>query len=595
MTGEPIPGADGLKKPYAKPLIKENLSTETLHTNNEVVNYVCKKLNITRFDYERSLVQKKELEEKYHLKLTGSCVDPYEQLAGIWPAHQLEKLHKIYPFDSFYLVLPENIRDQLTSQGFFSENIQKIAAEIEADLTGHNHPQIMDLTKQIILGMMAQGQGGLTLHCETNTATADPRWQTIATLYRWFSNIETISPEQTAPVPDLAVMPPTQSTEVAHFSFIVNKNLDLNANLIRLNNFVDMHLLNLKTLTSGITSYEITNPKLKAALDDIRSFFPDDELHQSDMSILHKITSVWLKVARGLQEKSGNFNFEMFYLSGHLDQQVLNQINADYPDITPKQRAALVEAFQQFNSELAFQLYKEQIQNMSQGLISPDPNRHDLEITRYTLHASHLLGTATDHEFINIFLPQLKRMLVETKKMSPQGKPIKLQVETQGLTASQWQKLLDNHDFDDYWGEHLGVTVDLVHVQNEFDLYHELKATKPLSAVLFGKRTDLIFWLDKINTSGQEIVSDVHITKSPPGTGPDKDQHYALSDDSDPTARCPMLKEFVQAVSRYNSSQPDKSKQIIMEAEFTLRDADIQILLDQLRQPTSTSPSPPTS
>lgn len=260
------------------------------------------------------------------------------------------------------------------------------------------------------------------------------------------------------------------------------------------------------------------------------------------------------------------YNFEMFFLSGHLDQKIMQQLALKFPH--PDKRVDMAQKLRGISAKYAKYIYEGQIAQMKQ----------DFGITEYTFHPGPLGGWLKPEEF-EFFKTNLAEVLQFT---TTQG--VRLQIESQALSTQQWVELFNDQRFIAYRDRQaLGVTVDLVHIEGERQKFTCLQENPQLavefgvSAEEFGARPDMNFWFAKMDESW---VKEFHLTASAPTTmegmvnskGAVLDNHLQIADQR---GIVPWFAETLEYVSAFNLAR-EKKDWIILVQEATLDLEDLQ-------------------
>lgn len=481
----------------------EVTSVETVPNKENAFQCLIRELGISKKEIEDAREERHELKEKYGIIFGASQIDNW-YLHGVWKAFEhgtderypgLEKfpMTKIDPISWIYPFLPEDVRRFAPGEvrHVFSEEVVKYFNENPEECKA----ALLPYAKQIVLSLMTE-DSVFEIHPETDLggrkseANIDA-WNHFISLFRYLASQK--SGEESKPF-SLRETPAKESKfhESAHCTFAVVKDE------AHKQDFLDRLV---QIAKAGGETLDYTDVLAAEAFWDAERGFEKDGIHY--------------------------MNFEMFFMSGYLDPIVRNEIHkkvvawingkSGLPPPTEEQiaktKAAWVEKLTKLSKTYAYNLHLEQITWM----------RERYGIKEFTIHAGPLGGSINQEEFGN-FKTNLITLLFELKR---QGKnDVVLQAETQGMTENQWNDLFEDEDLYDLWGNRLGVTLDLVHVESEnekfltitelrslgqldaLDLVHELD---PLNT--YGKKPRLEYWLEKI---GKGIVKEVHASKTSP-------------------------------------------------------------------------------
>lgn len=536
--------------------------------------HLIKELGISDEDLKNARDERRELKETYGIIFGASQIDNW-YLYGVWKAFEhgaderyprLEKLPmtKIDPISWLYPFLPKDVRDFAPGEirHVFSQEVVKYFEENSEECKA----ALLPYAKQIVLSLMTE-DSVFELHPETdlggkNSEANIDAWNHFINLFRYLASQK--SGEESKPF-SLRETPATESPfhESAHCTFAVIKDE------AHRQDFLDRLV---EIAKAGGETLDYTIILAAEAFWDAERGFEKDGIHY--------------------------MNFEMFFMSGYLDPVVRNEIhkkvvawiNGKSGLLPPTEEqiaeteTAWAEKLTKLSKTYAYNLHLEQISWM----------RERYGVKEFTLHAGPLGGAINKSEFQN-FKDNLKKLFIDLRDQNKTD--VILQIESQGLTKSQWEDLLEDPELKNLWGKRLGITLDLVHVEaenNKFKAIQELKAKgdedslnranvlDPLGT--YEEKPSLEFFLNLIL---DHYVREVHISKTTASSidwFKEKktfvaDDHLPISDNTKDTY-VPGLAQTVKAVSKFNLEHrrdPDFHPIVIMQ-ESTFSQDDIREL-----------------
>ena len=525
----PVPGEEPERK-------------EIFQTGNPLVDHLCKELEITTTEYQQALETKRKLAEEGIFCL-ASQLDGYKDFEHTWLPGP-DNLPKISPIDVLGPFLPENVLEEGIKRGVFAQYVisqirfMQGAEGIEKEEVEKLTEILKEKAKQVVLGLLAEGEVsrkmGIELHCETDKGALNPEhWDYVLTIYRLLANAHLYRDFDPFESEGIQLPPNPENMETAHLAFM--------------------------WITNGETEkeqrfYQRIERRLQEAKQEEPELIPWDP---NDL-ITHKALQLFWQAPKGVEINGQQYmKFSMFFPSGEIPPSMRAFAEqADFIESNQEMRAVLERAGE-ISASYSVHLFKEQMKFMQERY----------GITHFTCHAVPLAGTLHRAEF-----QRLNENLLNLAKFC-QENDLRLAVETQGLTETQYENLFNAPDLKNFWGKTLGITVDLVHVAAENRVLPD--------------RPPLEYWLQKIKKG---VVFEIHVSASEEAhpeqyaqKGFVPDAHVGIKT-ADPKLIVPGLEETVKAVVAYNKTAIEQGRSgIVIAQEATLTQLDIEELAEQLQ------------
>ncbi|HDQ88799.1 MAG TPA: hypothetical protein ENN92_01470 [candidate division WWE3 bacterium] len=374
----------------------------------------------------------------------------------LWPNDPVTKETKLHPLSDFSDFLPQRLRSHLFSKGV-----------LESELPVEKTPTAEEkrIARNAILGIMVTG---LELHAEDfRDSKAADYWEGIIELWQLLHDKSG-----------------TKLNITAHNPFMWGKNTFENADdfLATLN----------RELPAGFKEH-------------LNRTFPELDANQIE-SLVERSAKILFDTPREYPLGSGNFNFEMSFPSGYLDQKIRAQVEQDSQDSDK-----LLKVLAEITSCITIENWKKQIEQMLK----------EYDVRRFTFHMAPI-GAELDAE-------EFERLKVTLKKYAQFARKtnVIVQMETQGISQTQYEELFEDPELSNLRaipGETGGwsITLDLAHmdIEETWNVTQKEK-NKPTTE----------FWEARIK---EGWVTEIHVSAKPESKSTDhfpKDTHWRIGDD----------------------------------------------------------------